>query len=271
MEIIKQKKFGNGNVYALRTKTGKIVETTDTFLPYYTKNAINQNCNNLITKNFGNRSERWMIGVSTMSGCPVGCKFCATGNKFNGNLTSEEIIEQVEFIVNQNPDYDPYNAKEFKILLTRMGEPALNYLEVNKAICCLKEKYPEAAISISTIGVDNPALDSWLELSKKYKNIHMQFSIHTTSEEQRNLCVPLTNKLRYQQMKEFGNQWMKIPNNQRKIALNFTLIDKNEFDIKKLKEFFPKENFFVKLSPLNENRITIKNNLKGVITKANLL
>ncbi len=49
-----------------------------------------------------------MIGVSCMSGCPVGCKFCATEKlkKFR-NLTAEEIVSQVKFILDKNPDYNP--------------------------------------------------------------------------------------------------------------------------------------------------------------------
>ena len=49
-----------------------------------------------------------------MSGCPVRCKFCATGNmKRYRNLTAEEIVEQVEFAINK-AGADPSKAKEFK-------------------------------------------------------------------------------------------------------------------------------------------------------------
>ena len=121
---VKCKKFLNGIVYALKTEDGYPIEVTDTFLPYYTKDAIGRKQNNLINYELGSRSERFMIGVSCMSGCPVGCKFCATGQlrKFR-NLTAEEIVEQVDFILNKNKDVDPTKSKEFKINYTRMGEP----------------------------------------------------------------------------------------------------------------------------------------------------
>ncbi|MFA6364770.1 LAGLIDADG family homing endonuclease, partial [Methanoregula sp.] len=63
-------------VYALETDDGFPIECTDTFLPFYTKDATGRNQNALDDENLGSRKERWMIGVSTMSGCPVGCKFC---------------------------------------------------------------------------------------------------------------------------------------------------------------------------------------------------
>jgi 23S rRNA (adenine2503-C2)-methyltransferase len=126
MKIKKSKKFANGKVYALVLEDGKLIEVTDTYLPFYTKDAIGRKQNMLTDTDLGNRSERWMVGVSTQSGCPVGCKFCATGQmKGWRNLTTQEIVDQVEFIINKNPEYDPIYAKEFKINYTRMGEPFL--------------------------------------------------------------------------------------------------------------------------------------------------
>ena len=270
MKVQKYKKFGNGYVYALLTSQGKLVETTDTFLPYYTINAVGRRTNALLAPEFAARSERWMIGISVSSGCPVGCKFCATGNRFYSHLTAEEMMEQVEFITGNNKEFDPNKSKEFKVLFTRMGEPALNCQEVNKAVELIKAKYPRAVIGLSTIGIDNPAIESWLELSSKYKDIYMQFSIHTTSESERADLIPFPNKLSYDKIREFGERWMKIPNNKRKVSLNFTILEGNEFSIEKLKKYFPKELFFIKLSPLNENIVTRKNNLKGVIQEKNL-
>jgi len=93
MKEINKKEFANGIVYALKTHDGFLIETTDTFLPAYTKDAIGQNQNALHDSQPGSRSERWMIGVSTMSGCPVRCKFCATGTmgKYR-NLAADEIV-----------------------------------------------------------------------------------------------------------------------------------------------------------------------------------
>ena len=71
MNVLRSKKFKNGIVYCLQLADGMLVETTDTFLPYYTKDAIGRKQNKLDNTDLGDRSERWMIGVSTMSGCPV--------------------------------------------------------------------------------------------------------------------------------------------------------------------------------------------------------
>lgn len=95
---IKRKEFTNGVVYALKTEDGFPLEVTDTFLPYYTKDAVGRKQNKLDNYDLGSRNERWMIGVSCMSGCPVRCKFCATGQlKKYRNLTANEIVAQVDF------------------------------------------------------------------------------------------------------------------------------------------------------------------------------
>ncbi len=96
MNIKRQKNFANGTVYCLELNDGKLIETTDTFLPYYTKDAIGRKQNKLDNYHLADRSERWMIGVSVMSGCPVRCKFCATGQmKGYRNLSADEIVEAV--------------------------------------------------------------------------------------------------------------------------------------------------------------------------------
>lgn len=135
MNELRKKTFKNGVVYCLQLEDGFLVETTDTFLPYYTKDAIGRHQNKLDNNELGDRTERWMIGVSTMSGCPVRCKFCATGNmKRYRNLTADEIVAQVEFAISHAGGADPAKAKEFKINYTRMGEPFLNIEAVKEAI-----------------------------------------------------------------------------------------------------------------------------------------
>ena len=111
MKVKKQKSFKNGKVYCLELEDGMLIETTDTFLPFYTKDAIGRKQNFLDSNILGDRSERWMVGVSVMSGCPIQCKFCATGQmKKWRNLTWQEITQQVEFIINKN-NINPLDSK----------------------------------------------------------------------------------------------------------------------------------------------------------------
>ena len=49
-------------------------------------------------------------------------------------------------------------------------------------------------------------------------------------------------------------------------------MDESDFDADKLEKHFDKEHFFVKLSPINTNNISEKNNLgNGIIEGVNLV
>ena len=259
MKVIKKKDFSNGTVYALKTEDAFLLETTDTFLPYYTKDAVGRNQNKLSSYELGSRAERWMIGVSCMSGCPVHCRFCATGQmKGYRNLTSEEIVEQVEFIINSREEKF-IEAKEHKINYTRMGEPFLNIDNVRKAIEIIDEKYPNTHHYISTIGIKDSDF-SWIK-----DNITLQISVHSLIDEKRNWLIPFKNKMT---LTELGQIRTK---SNLKTTLNMTLVDKDDFDIIRLKELFNPEYFFIKLSPINPNPVSEMNGMGlGVVESINL-
>ena len=59
MFVQKSKDFANGSVYAISLHDGYLVETTDTFLPYYTKDAIGNKQNLLRNDDLGDRTDCW--------------------------------------------------------------------------------------------------------------------------------------------------------------------------------------------------------------------
>lgn len=262
MKIQRSKTFTNGIVYALKTYDGFPLEVTDTFLPFYTKNAIGRRTNELDCDTVGSRVDRWMIGVSCMSGCPVGCKFCATGQlKKWRNLTADEIVEQVQFIIDNNTNNYPNTSKEFKINYTRMGEPFLNIESVINAIKLIDKIYPNSVHHyISTIGIKDSDF-SWIK-----DNITLQISLHSLDESRRNELIPFTKKMT---IEELGRIRTK---SNLKTTVNLTLVDAADFDIQKLRENFPPEHFFIKLSPINPNEVSVANKLgKGIIKATNLV
>lgn len=261
LKEIRSREFTNGKVYALQTEDGYPLEVTDTFLPNYTKDAINDNENTLKTYEVGDRTNRWMIGVSCMSGCPVHCKFCATGKlKKWRNLTAEEIVEQVEFIINKNKDYKFEDAWEHKINYTRMGEPFLNIEEVRKAIEIIDKKYPNTHHYISTVGLQGADF-SWIK-----DNITLQVSLHSLDEDRRHNLIPINNLMSIEELGQIRT------NSNLKTTVNMTLVDFADFDINILKKYFNPKYFFIKLSPINENEVSESNHMgKGIIEKRNLL
>lgn len=259
MNIIRKKEFKNGIVYCIKLDDGLLIETTDTFLPFYTKDAIGRKQNMLDNCELGDRTERWMIGVSVMSGCPVRCKFCATGTmKKWRNLSVDEIVNQVEFVINKNKDAHPEDCKEFKINYTRMGEPFLNIDNVKKAINVIDSKYNNVHHYISTIGIKNSDFNFISD------NITLQLSLHSLEDDKRNWLIPYKNKLDIVELSKIKT------NSNLKTTLNLTLVDETDFDIEKLKCNFNKDDFFIKISPINVNETSEKNNLgSGIITGKN--
>ena len=260
MNINKQKDFANGSVYSIKLDDGRLIETTSTFLPFYTKDAIGRKQNLLNNSNLGSRKDRWMIGVSVMSGCPVRCKFCATGQmKGFRNLTAGEIVKQVEFMIEQD-GANPLNSQEFKINYTRMGEPFLNIDAVKEAISIIDEKYPNTHHYVSTIGIKG-ADYSWIK-----DNITLQLSIHSFDNDARDWLIPYKNKATLEELGQIRTQ------SNLKTTINLTLVNESDFDILGLKKYFDSEKFFIKISPINPNATSKKNNLgKGIIEGKNLL
>ena len=260
IEIIESRNFINGDVYAAKIN-GKLIELTDTFLGRDTYFAIGRKSNSTPEgDSIGSRNERWMVGVSTMSGCPVRCKFCATGAiKKWKPLTAEEIVEQVEYVVQKN-NLQPEDAWEFKINYTRMGEPFLNEKEVRKAVEEIEKRYPGTHHYISTIGIIGSDF-SWIEGD----NMTLQFSIHSMDSERRRDLIPV----KTMSLEEIGK--VRV-NTKRKITLNFSLVKPEDFDIGLIRRYFDPEYFFVKLSPINPNDIAISNGIEnGVIPQTNTI
>lgn len=153
--------------------------------------------------------KRTVICCSTMSGCPVGCKFCGTGNKFVRNLTAEEIVDQIKTVLSDKniADVDE-KGERFQIMFMSMGEPLLNWNEVEDAITVLHEEYKHAELLLSTIAPNEPeSINAMIRLSECISKVGLQFSIHKSTDEKRNMLIPYENKLTLEQIRDLGIIW----------------------------------------------------------------
>lgn len=190
--------------------------------------------------------ERTVICCSVMSGCPVGCKFCGTGAKYIRNLSSDEIVEQIDTVLrDKNIIYDiNEKCKKLQFMFMSMGEPMLNWENVEKAIIELNNKYSNAQLLLSTIGVnDKDVLNKIIDLSQKIDKVGLQFSIHKSNNEDRTKLIPCENKMTLKEIKEYGTKWFKSIG--RKPYLNYCIDGTNntENDFKNLTELFEPEYF----------------------------
>jgi 23S rRNA (adenine2503-C2)-methyltransferase len=127
---------------------------------------------------------RRSICVSSQSGCPLTCSFCATGKmRFARNLTASEILDQALF-------FRRIEAVDHCVFMG-MGEPMLN-LDAVLAAC---ERLPDIGIThrrttISTVGWI-PGIE---QLAESDMPIRLALSVHAADEALRSELMPVNER-----------------------------------------------------------------------------
>lgn len=125
--------------------------------------------------------DRVVVCFSTQSGCPVGCRFCGTGNKFIRDLTDAEMIDQIETSLSFIPDL---KGRKIQIMSMSMGDPMLNWDAVERVAATYLNW--DMSFFISTVGFQNwPVVERIMQLGEKYPKFGLQFSLHNTNTEER--------------------------------------------------------------------------------------
>ena len=132
----------------------------------------------------GSGEGRRSICVSSQSGCPLTCRFCATGAmKFGRNLTSSEILDQaLHFRRTEAIDHCVFMG---------MGEPMLNLDAVLEAC----ERLPDLGIThrrttISTVGWI-PGIE---RLAESDMPMRLALSLHAAEESLRSELMPVNER-----------------------------------------------------------------------------
>lgn len=130
---------------------------------------------------------RRTVCVSSQVGCPLGCKFCATGKLgLKRNLEWYEILEQVLFFSRL---LKKDKQRVSNVVFMGMGEPFLNYANVMKAIKYMNEDLGIGArhISISTSGV----IHGIEKFTKEKMQINLAVSLHAPNDKLRSELMPI--------------------------------------------------------------------------------
>jgi 23S rRNA (adenine2503-C2)-methyltransferase len=218
------------------------------------------------------RSYKWVLLVSTLYGCPIGCPMCDAGGSYFGKLTADEIVAQILFLIHNRFGFSkpPFKipVRTLKIQFARMGEPALN-----SAVIDVLERLPSIIASsriipsISTVA-PRTSVDFFERLvevkNRLYRdgNFQLQFSIHTTDETARDIIIPIK-KWDFQTIAEYGRRWFKTGD--RKVTLNFAASTQYPIEPSVLRKYFDPELFFIKITPLNPTENAFRNRLKSLV------
>jgi len=218
------------------------------------------------------RENKWVLIISSLYGCPVKCKFCDAGGFYQGKLSKEELLLQIDYLIKLRFQNNKVPVDKFKIQFARVGEPSFNenVLDVLEELPKIYDA-PGLIPSISTVapvGTDK-FFERLIDIKNRlYKNrFQMQFSIHNTDVEKRNELIPVK-KWSFQEISYYGSKFFN--EGDRKITLNFAISDENAINPEILKEFFDPEIFLIKITPVNPTYSAIQNNMVS-ITDAEIL
>ena len=130
---------------------------------------------------------RLSLCVSTQVGCPLDCKFCATGTMgFRRNLTAAEIVDQVLQVRNLT------GRRVTNVVFMGMGEPMLNYDQMMGSADLMIEGAGIAArhMTVSTAG--------WSEgirrMADEGRKMKLAVSLHSAVESTRTALMPVTKR-----------------------------------------------------------------------------
>ena len=130
------------------------------------------------------RDGRRSLCLSSQSGCPLTCSFCATGRmRFGRNLTASEILDQaLHFRRKEAVDHAVFMG---------MGEPLMN-LDNVLAAC---ERLPEIGIATSNTAISTVGWLPGIErMASEGPPVRLALSLHAADEALRSELMPVNDR-----------------------------------------------------------------------------
>ena len=130
------------------------------------------------------RDGRRSLCLSSQSGCPLTCTFCATGAmRFGRNLSASEILDQALHFRRSAP----VNQAVFM----GMGEPLMNF----DAVVAACERLPEIGIATSHTTVSTVGWLPGIErLATEGPRVRLALSLHAAEDELRSALMPVNDR-----------------------------------------------------------------------------
>jgi 23S rRNA (adenine2503-C2)-methyltransferase len=189
------------------------------------------------------RDGRRSVCVSSQSGCPLTCTFCATGQmRFGRNLTAWEILDQALHFRRVEPiDH---------VVFMGMGEPFLNV----DAVVAAARRLPDVGVThrrttVSTIG--------WLPGLRRFVDevvepIRLALSLHAAEPSLRSSLMPVND--RYPLADVIAECLRYVALRRRKVFVEYVMlagVNDSRADARRLAELLDPRAFKVNLIPYN--------------------
>lgn len=155
--------------------------------------------------------------ISSQIGCPVGCRFCASGLGFDGNLSPGRIVEQV-FRLGRLEGV----GRISNIVFMGMGEPLANLPSVTAAIRVLHAPWG-AGISARRITVSTVGVPSAIRRFAKFElPVNLALSLHAPNDELRRRIIPWAEFASISEILDACGEW--FAKSGREITLEYLLL-----------------------------------------------
>jgi 23S rRNA (adenine2503-C2)-methyltransferase len=190
-------------------------------------------------------SGRNTVCVSSHVGCPMGCKFCATGQMgLIRTLSTDEIITQILFFARY---LKKIKERVASVVFMGMGEPLLNYDNVMAAIKIIQSKdgfgIGARHISISTCGI----FAGIKKLAQEDLDINLAISLHAPTDQIRQQLMPIAQTYTIKELLKIVDDYISKKN--RKVMFEYLMIQGiNDLD-----------EYAYKLAELMKNRLCMVN------------
>jgi 23S rRNA (adenine2503-C2)-methyltransferase len=159
--------------------------------------------------------------LSTQVGCPVGCRFCASGLLgLRRNLGRGEILDQ--FIVLRRRAAE-LGRRVGNVVMMGMGEPLLNYEATLGALDVLN--HPDGGgigarhLTVSTIGL-RKGLERLQEEGRQYT---LAISLHAPDDETRRRIVPFAAAMPVAELARTARRWLEGTG--REVTFEYVLLE----------------------------------------------
>ena len=165
--------------------------------------------------------QRLTVCVSSQVGCPMACRFCATGKGgLQRSLRTHEIVDQV-LSVREAMDRRPSH-----IVFMGMGEPLLNSEAVLESIRCLNDDLGigQRRITVSTVGVPKtlPLLAELAMQRLGRAQFTLAVSLHAPNQKLREELIPTAHAYPYEALLDDCRHYLDVTG--RRVSFEYILL-----------------------------------------------
>ena len=201
---------------------------------------------------------RRSLCLSSQSGCPLTCTFCATGRmKFGRNLTASEILDQALH-------FRRTEAVNHAVFMG-MGEPLLNLDAVLEAC----ERLPDLGIATSNTAVSTVGWIPGIErLAREGRPVRLALSLHAPEDALRSELMPVNERYPLDEVLAVCRDWHAA--RRREVFVEYLMLEGVNDRVEQalaLAELVrePRNAFKVNLIPYNPTEAGFEGSSRGAI------